>query len=217
MWTAISYSVPLEWPSAAFLGALLSMSAGHDDPKSNDAGHGLIRRIAAGDQQALRSLYVHHHLRVYRFIARMLRDSGAAEDVLAEVFLDVWQQAGRFAGRSSVNTWLCAIARNKALAHLRKYPSPVDAGSMADAADEADTPEVSLQKLDKSERLKRCIEMLGLEHREVIDLVYYHEKSVEEVSHILDIPSSTVKTRMFYARKKLSEFLGRAGIDRGWP
>lgn len=188
-----------------------------EDFNSPDAEAGLIRRIASGDQPALRALYLRHHLRIHRFLARMLRDGGAAEDVLAEVFLDVWRQAGRFAGRSSVNTWLCAIARNKALAHLRKYPSPLDDGATAEAADDADTPEVSLQKADKGEKLRRCIEKLGREHREVIDLVYYHEKSVEEVSVILEIPVNTVKTRMFYARKKLSELLGRAGIDRGWP
>ncbi len=212
-----SYSAPPERSFAILLGALLSMLEKTGDPGSNPAEPELLRRVAAGDQQALRSLYVHHHARVYRFIGRLLSDTGAAEDVLAEVFLDVWQQAGRFAGRSSVNTWLCAIARNKALAHLRKYPWPVDHGATAETADEVDSPEVSLQKADKSEKLKRCIERLGHEHREVIDLVYYHEKSVEEVSIILDIPINTVKTRMFYARKKLSELLGRAGIDRGWP
>jgi RNA polymerase sigma-70 factor (ECF subfamily) len=58
---------------------------------------------------------------------------------------------------------------------------------------------------------------LSREHREVVDLVYYHERSVEEVGRILGIPENTVKTRMFYARKRLSELLRAAGIDRGWP
>jgi RNA polymerase sigma-70 factor (ECF subfamily) len=50
----------------------------------------------------------------------------------------------------------------------------------------------------------------------VVDLVYYHEKSVEEAAMILDIPEATVKTRMFYARKKLAELLKAAGVERGW-
>jgi RNA polymerase sigma-70 factor (ECF subfamily) len=58
---------------------------------------------------------------------------------------------------------------------------------------------------------------LSLEHREIIDLVYYHERSVEEAARIVGIPESTVKTRMFYARKKLAELFEAAGIDRGWP
>ncbi len=65
--------------------------------------------------------------------------------------------------------------------------------------------------------LRECLKELSNEHREVIDLVYYHEKSVEEVAAIVGIPEATVKTRMFYARKKLSELLKERGIDRGWP
>jgi RNA polymerase sigma-70 factor, ECF subfamily len=177
----------------------------------------LIVRITNGDQLALRSLYARHNLRIHRFLTRMLRDGGAVEDVLAEVFLDVWRQAGRFEGRSSVNTWLCGMARNKALAHLRKYPPVKPTGAIDETQDEADSPEVAAQKADKSAKLRTCINKLGQEHREVVDLVYYHEKSVEDVSLILGIPEATVKTRMFYARKKLSGLLAAAGIDRGWP
>ncbi len=83
--------------------------------------------------------------------------------------------------------------------------------------DEADNPEVSLQKVSKAAALRRCLERLSPEHREVIDLVYYHERSVEEVGQVLGIPENTVKTRMFYARKRLSEILRQAGIERGWP
>jgi len=83
--------------------------------------------------------------------------------------------------------------------------------------DHADTPETALAKKDKSLALRQCLTKLSAEHREIIDLVYYHEKSVEEVAEIVGIPEATVKTRMFYARKKLSELLKEQGIDRGWP
>jgi RNA polymerase sigma-70 factor (ECF subfamily) len=65
--------------------------------------------------------------------------------------------------------------------------------------------------------IRQCLTGLSTEHREIIDLVYYHEKSVEEVAEIVGIPENTVKTRMFYARKKLAELLKVAGIERGWP
>jgi RNA polymerase sigma-70 factor (ECF subfamily) len=80
-----------------------------------------------------------------------------------------------------------------------------------------DDPEVALAKKDKGAVLRACLDKLSGEHREVVDLVYYHEKSVEEVASIVGIPQATVKTRMFYARKKLSELLKEQGIDRGWP
>jgi RNA polymerase sigma factor (sigma-70 family) len=74
-------------------------------------------------------------------------------------------------------------------------------------ADPADDPEAVLQEKNRDELLRRALTRLSPEHRQVIDLVYYHEKSVDEVAHILDVPPATVKTRMFYARKKLAELL----------
>jgi RNA polymerase sigma-70 factor (ECF subfamily) len=61
------------------------------------------------------------------------------------------------------------------------------------------------------------MEKLSTEHRTIIDLVYYHDKSVAEASEVLGIPENTVKTRMFYARKRLAELMREAGLDRGWP
>jgi RNA polymerase sigma-70 factor (ECF subfamily) len=78
-------------------------------------------------------------------------------------------------------------------------------------------PETTLAKKEKGSVLRQCLARLSADHREIIDLVYYHEKSVEEVAEIVGIPEATVKTRMFYARKKLSELLKEQGIDRGWP
>jgi RNA polymerase sigma-70 factor, ECF subfamily len=75
---------------------------------------------------------------------------------------------------------------------------------------------VTLAKKDKGAVLRQCLTKLSAEHREIVDLVYYHETSVEEAAGILGIPEATVKTRMFYARKKLSELLKALGIDRGW-
>src|SRR5438132_14315187 len=82
----------------------------------------LISRIAGGDQLAMQVLYARHHVRVYRFVLRLVRDEAAAEDLISEVFLDVWRQSGRFEGRSAVSTWLLAIARFKALSALRRRP-----------------------------------------------------------------------------------------------
>jgi RNA polymerase sigma-70 factor, ECF subfamily len=65
--------------------------------------------------------------------------------------------------------------------------------------------------------LRKCLTGLSAEHGEIIDLVYYHEKSVEEVAEIVGIPENTVKTRLFYARKKLAGLLKAAGVERGWP
>lgn len=178
----------------------------------------LIARIAGGDRLAMQVLFARHHVRVYRFMLRLVRNEATAEDLISEVFLEVWRNAGKFEGRSAVSTWMLSIARFKALSALRKRTEDeLDEETAEQIEDQADDPEVALAKKDKGALLRECLNALSAEHREVIDLVYYHEKSVEEVSSIVGVPAATVKTRMFYARKKLSELLKEQGIDRGWP
>src|SRR6184192_3990747 len=82
----------------------------------------LIGRIASGDRLAMQVLFARYHVRVFRFVLRLVRDEAAAEDLISDVFLDVWRQAGRFEQRSAVSTWLLAIARFKALSALRRKP-----------------------------------------------------------------------------------------------
>ena len=178
----------------------------------------LIARIAGGDRLAMQVLFARHHVRVYRFVLRLVRNESTAEDLISEVFLDVWRQANRFEGRSAVSTWLLAIGRFKALSALRRRPEQeLDDEKAVAIEDPADNPEIVAQKKDKSELLRKCLTALSADHREIIDLVYYHEKSVEEVAEIVGIPENTVKTRMFYARKKLGELLKAVGVERGWP
>ena len=175
----------------------------------------LIARIASGDRLAMQVLFARHHVRIYRFVLRLVRDQWKAEDLISEVFLDVWRQADRFEGRSTVSTWLLAIARFKALSALRRKPEEgLDEDAALKIEDLADNPEVTLEKKDRSAVIRKCLMGLSAEHREIIDLVYYHEKSVEEAAKIVGIPENTVKTRMFYARKKLAEMLKAAGLEQ---
>lgn len=178
----------------------------------------VIRRIAGGDKAAMMTLYQRHHVRVHRFLTRMVRNPATAEELVSDVFLDVWRQAGAFEGRSGVSTWLLGIARFKALSHLRRRaPDQLDPEFAEALADDADDPEVVAQKTDKAAIMRLCLGRLTVEHRAVVDLVYYHEQSIDEVARILDIPSNTVKTRLFHARKRLAGLLAEAGVDRGWP
>jgi RNA polymerase sigma-70 factor (ECF subfamily) len=187
-------------------------------PMQTTSDEVLIARIAGGDRLAMQVLFARHHVRVYRFVLRLVRNEATAEDLISDVFLDVWRQAGKFEGRSAVSTWMLSIARFKALSALRRRSEEeLDDESAERIEDQADDPETALAKKDKGAVLRQCLTALTAEHREVIDLVYYHEKSVEEVAEITGIPEATVKTRMFYARKKLSELVKKQGIERGWP
>jgi RNA polymerase sigma-70 factor, ECF subfamily len=183
----------------------LAQAAAPETPSSDDM---LIRRIAQGDQLAMRTLFGRHRVPLYRWLLRLVRDEALAEDLLSEVFLDVWRQAAAFEARSSVSTWLLAIARHKALsARRRRTDAELDEKIASSVADPADDPEVVLQKKTRATALRHSLARLSPEHGEVIDLVYFHGKSVKEVAEIVGIAAATVKTRMFYARKRLAELV----------
>jgi RNA polymerase sigma-70 factor, ECF subfamily len=172
----------------------------------------LVERIVAGDEVAMQALFVRHRMPVYRWLLRFVTDQTLAEDLLSEVFLDVWRQASRFEGRSSFSTWLLSIARFKALsARRRRTEAELDEKIETTVADPSNDPEAVLQENERSELLRQALTHLSLEHREIIDLVYYHEKSVDECAQILGIPAATVKTRMFYARKSLASWSTKLG------
>jgi len=178
----------------------------------------LIKRVAAKDQSAIEVLYTTYQLRVFRFILRRVRSEAVAEELTNEVFMEVWRGAAKFEGRSSLSSWMFGIAHNRAISSLRKRREEgMDEGVAEAIPDDADTPEVKAQKVDKGDALRRCIKQLSAEHATVVDLVYYQEMSVNEAAEVLGIPANTVKTRMFHARKNLSELLLEAGVDRGWP
>lgn len=171
----------------------------------------LLESVADGGKAAMHIFYSRHHTRVYRFILRMVRDTTIAEDLVSQVFLDVWRTASQFEGRSQVSTWLLSIARFKALsARRRRTHAELNEVIEATVADSADNAEVALEKKHEGEMLRAALTKLSPEHREIIDLVYYHENSVDDAADILSIPRATVKTRMFYARKKLAELVQAA-------
>src|SRR3974390_2744307 len=133
------------------------------------ADEALIGRIARGDRLAMQVLFARHHVRVYRFVLRLVGNPTVAEDLISEVFLDVWRQADRFEGRSAVSTWLLAIARFKALSSMRRKPDEeLDEDAAGAIEDISDDPEVAIQKKDKGAALKQCLLALSPEHREVI-------------------------------------------------
>src|SRR6266576_5228024 len=118
----------------------------------------LIGRIANGDRLAIQVLYARYHVRVFRFVVRLVRDEATADDVISEVFLDVWRQAGRFEGRSAVSTWMLAIARFKAISTLRRrQDEELDEEATAAIEDPSDDPATALAKKDKSAIVRKCL------------------------------------------------------------
>jgi RNA polymerase sigma-70 factor (ECF subfamily) len=159
-------------------------------------------------------LFARHHTRIYRFILRVVGEAATADDLTSDIFLAVWRKAYRFERRSAASTWLLAIAHHKAIAELRRRRDPLPYGEDAPTSDSQDDPQTMFAAKRRGEILRNCLTRLSREHREIVDLVYYHEKSVPEVAEIVGIPRNTVKTRMFYARAKLAQLLAAHGAAR---
>ncbi|UOG93960.1 MAG: sigma-70 family RNA polymerase sigma factor [Candidatus Thiothrix sulfatifontis] len=175
----------------------------------------LMECIGRGDQQAFSQLYLRYQPRLVKYCSRVLRDDIAqAADLVDEAMFDVWRSAENFAGRSKVSTWIYSIARNKMVSWLRKTSEvTLEDESILDAMiDPAAGPHEELALDDMKQQLLRLMDQLTEEHREVIRLTYFEDKSVKEVAIVLDISENTVKTRMFYARKRLAQLLEKAGI-----
>jgi RNA polymerase sigma-70 factor (ECF subfamily) len=173
----------------------------------------LIKRIAAGDRLAMQVLYTRHYGQTLRYVRGIVRDSTAAEDIVSDVFLDVWRKADSYEGRCPVSTWLCAIARHKSVDSLRRRScDPWDDESMTLIEDETDGPEASVQKQDTASIVRQCLGQLSPAHRAIIELVYFHEKTVDEAAKIIGVARNTVKTRAFYARQRLAELLSAQGV-----
>lgn len=175
----------------------------------------LLERVAQGDRVAFSQLYRKYQPRLVSYCARLLKDDVAqAADIVDEALFDVWRSANRFEGKSKPSTWIYSIARNKLISWLRKTSEvTLEDESILDALiDPAATPAEELAMDDMQQQLLRLMDQLTDEHREVLKLTYFEDKSVKEVAELLGISENTVKTRMFYARKRLAQLLDKAGI-----
>ena len=182
--------------------------------KRGASDESLVTSVSKGSAAALEMMFTRHEAAVYRFVLGLTKNASLAEETVSEVFLEVWRGAGNFEGKCQVTTWLFAIARNKAVAWLRRQKEfQLDECSALAIEDLADDPEESFAKQERSSIILHCLSKLPPAHRNIINLYYLHEKSVPEVANFIGIPASTVKTRMFYARSRMMDLLEQAGIE----
>ncbi len=179
----------------------------------------LLQAIREQETDAFEILYERYRERVRLHVQGMLRDADAVEDVLQETFLRVWTRADQWDGRGACAAWLMKIATNLALNSLRtrrrKREVPLDGQAlseddemsvpdwMVDAAGLG--PEASLELAERVATVRRLVNDLPEDKREVIRLVHEAEMGIREVAGRLDIPEGTVKSRLHNARKQLAQ------------
>ncbi len=172
----------------------------------------LLARTTEGDQQAFETLFRRFEQSLYTYFLRMLQDRSTAEDLVCETMAAVWKGARGFRGESQVSTWIFGIAHNMAAAVLRRRRPQVSLEDV-DTTSSSDGPEEAGERADVAAKIRRALATLSAVHREVIELTFYHEFSYPEIARILGVPVNTVKTRMFYARRKLKSALEGVGVS----
>ena len=171
----------------------------------------LLKRISAGDEEAFRQLYDLTHQKVYVYLYRLVHGKQMAEDIMMETYTEVWRCAKKFKGNSRATTWILGIARNLAMNELGKFKRH---DNIDDFPNLSDGVIPDLEPMDRQRRLKEAMIKIPLKHREILDLVFFHEMTYPEVSQMLDIPVNTVKTRVFYAKETLKNALSGMGVKK---
>ena len=177
----------------------------------------LIERVVEGDREAFRELYSIYERRLYAYLIKVLGNKEDAEDLVVEVMLAVWQGAKSFRGSSRVSTWILGIAHNKAMGRLpQSRQTMMELEEAKDVASPEPDPHSRQVEREHRERISTALQQLSPEHREVIELTFYHELSYAEIAAIAGCPVNTVKTRMFYARQHLKQILAATGLEGGF-
>lgn len=177
-----------------------------EDGRVGEADLALIRRISEKDREAFEILYRRYYPRLYHYLRHILRREEIVCEILNDVMIVVWQRAGTFKARSKLSTWILGIAHNKAvktLTRISRDPRPVAPEVIESLEDPAPVNERARRELVMI--LRSALEGLSAEQRVVIELTCHYGYSYKEIARMTGVPVNTVKTRMFYARKRLRE------------
>lgn len=177
------------------------------------SSRGLVDRLSEGDEVALALLYRQHHEAVRAFARRLLGDATIAEDLVHDVFLAAPAAFRRYRHEAEIRTFLVSIAVNKAKHHVRgamrarrmlermaDEPTPAAVGA----------PDKDWERRELCAELQRALDELPIEQRVVVVLCAVEDRTAAEVAEIVGAPENTVRTRLFHAKRKLREIMGRA-------
>lgn len=188
---------------------IMTSKMGDTVPTSNGQEAALLQRIAAQHRGSFEQLFSCYHPRVFKFVFRLTRSYSAADELANDVLLTVWQSAGQFRAESKVSTWIFGIAYRKSLRYLRKRKLKVFSVLEQDAlADDMDS------NVERQDWVQQAIQKLPAKQKLTVMLVYYLGLSCEETAAITGSPVSTVKTRMFHARRKLKTHLADSAMPK---
>lgn len=183
-----------------------------EDGSAGDLAADLLLRVADGDQRAFAELYDQLSSRVFGLILRVLVNRSQSEEVLQEVFLEIWQSAGRFApNRGQGRTWILTIAHRRAVDRVRASQSSNDRDvrvGMRDIGVAHDSVAEQVELSIEGEKVAAALAVLPEPQREALVLSYYGGYSQSEISVLSGTPLGTIKTRMRDGISRLRKEMG---------
>lgn len=168
-----------------------------------------IRRVAKGNQDALKELYQTYSSHLSNFVQNYLSDPNEAADIVHETMLEVWRNAGRFKEQSTVKSWIFSIARNKSIDRNRKAARSVYGDIDTEIPDDQPNPQKVMEAFQDAERVRICIEGLSEQQKSAIHLAFYEDFSYSQIAEIEKCPTGTIKTRIMAAKASLLRCLQR--------
>ena len=169
----------------------------------------LIRRMQAGDDDAVRDLYTQYGQRLYAYALRLTDDPATAEDVTQNTLVTAWRTAHTFRAEGRLIAWLLGIVHHTAMKAIRNRTNYLGDVAEETIREEQPSPEEQAQVKDERRWVRQGMQSLSPEHRAVLELIFYQELSLNEVAQVLNIPVGTVKSRLSYARTHLRGVLAR--------
>ncbi len=169
----------------------------------------LIRRMQAGDDDAVRDLYAQYGQRLYAYALRLTDDPATAEDVTQNTLVTAWRTAHTFRAEGRLIAWLLGIVHHTAMKAIRNRTNYLGDVAEETIREEQPSPEEQAQVKDERRWVRQGMQSLSPEHRAVLELIFYQELSLNEVAQVLNIPVGTVKSRLSYARTHLRGVLAR--------
>ncbi|MBQ2783031.1 MAG: sigma-70 family RNA polymerase sigma factor [Oscillospiraceae bacterium] len=173
----------------------------------------LISRARGGDREAFGELVEQYRDNVYRLAYRMCGNAYDADEAAQEAFVAAWRALPNFRGDAKFSTWLYRLTTNAAIDVMRreKRHQTVGDGEMMELADDADSPQETVERTEQQEAVQKALATLSEEYREVLLLRYMEELDYAEIAEVLQLPSGTVKSRINRAKAALKTALLKSG------
>ncbi len=184
---------------------------------NKDGDKNFLRRLKSGDKRAFERLFTEYKNMIYTIVKRMVYNKNEADDLVADIFIKIYQSIHRFEEKAKLSTWMYRIAYNHCLDHIRKAKrDPLESYEPLDSKFDLSSNGLDAEKMVLKEERERVlyamVDSMPERYRMVLNFYYFEGISYNDISEIMGIPMGTVKTYLFRAKAHLREKMKKMGV-----